>query len=130
MRVALSPLSSFAVLQKRNLKLLLLLAQVFKDYPTAITPNPYVLGLYVLALNLGQVGYCILLVLAKKPETKVSTLLLCTHLCSNEEMYCLIHLGYTDKRRGDDYCDRQFHNDLVDDYLGAQCLHAYSIWCI
>ncbi|EKM75927.1 hypothetical protein AGABI1DRAFT_131825 [Agaricus bisporus var. burnettii JB137-S8] len=39
-------------------------------WPTAISPNTPIIGIYILALYLMQVGYCILLVLANKPETK------------------------------------------------------------
>ncbi|RDB23775.1 hypothetical protein Hypma_009399 [Hypsizygus marmoreus] len=46
------------------------LSQVASLYPTAISPNPSVVAAYVLVIYLGQLGYCILLVLASKPETK------------------------------------------------------------
>ncbi|EGN92348.1 hypothetical protein SERLA73DRAFT_191309 [Serpula lacrymans var. lacrymans S7.3] len=39
-------------------------------YPTSISPNPALIAVYVLAIYVGQVGYCVLLVLARKPETK------------------------------------------------------------
>ncbi|KAF9450805.1 hypothetical protein P691DRAFT_725352 [Macrolepiota fuliginosa MF-IS2] len=38
--------------------------------PTAISPSTPVIGIYILALYVMQVGYCVLLVLATKPETK------------------------------------------------------------
>jgi len=44
---------------------------VFQLYPTSITPNATAIGIYVAVIYLGQIGYCLLLVLAKKPETKV-----------------------------------------------------------
>ncbi|KAG6916640.1 hypothetical protein DXG01_006060 [Tephrocybe rancida] len=46
------------------------IAQVARLYPTAISPNPPTIAAYVLVIFLGQLGYCILLVLANKPETK------------------------------------------------------------
>ncbi|TFK75661.1 hypothetical protein BDN72DRAFT_757465 [Pluteus cervinus] len=46
------------------------ISQVMKIHPTSITPNPYILGLYVLALYVGQIGYCTLLVAVTKVETK------------------------------------------------------------
>ncbi|TFK31117.1 hypothetical protein BDQ12DRAFT_694530 [Crucibulum laeve] len=39
-------------------------------HPTAISPKPAVIAIYVLVIFLGQIGYCLLLVLANKPETK------------------------------------------------------------
>ncbi|KAJ7090596.1 hypothetical protein C8R43DRAFT_293284 [Mycena crocata] len=44
--------------------------QISKLYPTSITPTPAVIAVYVAAIYLMQIGYCILLVLARKPETK------------------------------------------------------------
>lgn len=40
-------------------------------HPTALSPSVTVIGLYVLVIYLGQIGYCLLLVFASKPETKV-----------------------------------------------------------
>lgn len=39
--------------------------------PTSISPKPAVLGIYVVAIFVSQIGYCLLLVLASKAETKV-----------------------------------------------------------
>jgi hypothetical protein len=47
------------------------IGHVFRMYQTSISFNPYVIGIYVIAIYLGQIGYCFLLVLARKPETKV-----------------------------------------------------------
>jgi len=47
------------------------IAQVSRSYPTSITPNAPAIGAYVAAIYLCQIGYCLLLVLASKPETKV-----------------------------------------------------------
>ncbi|KAJ6610466.1 hypothetical protein B0H10DRAFT_2166051 [Mycena sp. CBHHK59/15] len=44
---------------------------IAKLYPTSISPKPAVISVYVAAMYLGQIGYCVLLVLARKPETKV-----------------------------------------------------------
>lgn len=47
------------------------IAGVSRLYPTSITPNSAVIGAYVAVIYLGQIGYCLLLVLATKSETKV-----------------------------------------------------------
>ncbi|KAF5365272.1 hypothetical protein D9758_005355 [Tetrapyrgos nigripes] len=39
-------------------------------HPTSISPRPMVIAVYVAALYIGQIGYCVLLVLARKMETK------------------------------------------------------------
>lgn len=39
-------------------------------HPTAISPEFNFIAVYVLAVYVGQIGYCVLLVLASKPETK------------------------------------------------------------
>ena len=41
-------------------------------YPTAISPLPSMIAVYLVALYLAQVGYCVLLVVARNRETKVS----------------------------------------------------------
>ncbi|KAG6841266.1 hypothetical protein C0991_000407 [Blastosporella zonata] len=46
------------------------ITEVARLYPTAISPNPPTIAAYVLVIFLGQLGYCLLLVLANKPETK------------------------------------------------------------
>ncbi|KAH9988102.1 hypothetical protein BJV74DRAFT_878265 [Russula compacta] len=46
------------------------LGDVTRSYPTSISPLVPAIAAYVFAVYLGQVGYCILLVLARKPETK------------------------------------------------------------
>ncbi|TFK29530.1 hypothetical protein FA15DRAFT_664079 [Coprinopsis marcescibilis] len=43
---------------------------ISKLHPTAISPNFGAIAAYVGVIFLGQIGYCILLVLAGKPETK------------------------------------------------------------
>ena len=35
------------------------------------------IAIYLIAIYLGQIGYCVLLVIARKPETKVSSMLVC-----------------------------------------------------
>lgn len=42
-----------------------------KMYPSSISPKPLLVATYLLLVYVGQVGYCILLVMAKKQETKV-----------------------------------------------------------
>ncbi|KAK7460908.1 hypothetical protein VKT23_008836 [Stygiomarasmius scandens] len=39
-------------------------------HPTSISPRPMVIAVYVAAIYVGQIGYCMLLVLARKEETK------------------------------------------------------------
>ncbi|KAJ7173799.1 hypothetical protein C8R46DRAFT_1084018 [Mycena filopes] len=46
------------------------LGTISKLNPTSISPRPAVISVYVAAMYLGQIGYCLLLVLARKPETK------------------------------------------------------------
>ena len=48
------------------------IANVSHLHPTSITPNSRVIGLYLAVVFLGQIGYCLLLVVASKTETKVS----------------------------------------------------------
>ncbi|KZP30798.1 hypothetical protein FIBSPDRAFT_777025 [Athelia psychrophila] len=43
---------------------------VTKSYPTSISPRPALIAIYVIAIYAGQIGYCVLLVLARKAETK------------------------------------------------------------
>jgi hypothetical protein len=46
------------------------IAGVARLYPTSITPNATVIGVYIAVVFLGQIGYCLLLVVASKAETK------------------------------------------------------------
>lgn len=46
------------------------IAEVADDHPTSISPHPPTIALFVLVIFLSQLGYCLLLVLASKPETK------------------------------------------------------------
>ncbi|KAL1748253.1 hypothetical protein HDZ31DRAFT_30130 [Schizophyllum fasciatum] len=48
------------------------LSTISREYPTAISPRPAVIAVYLAALYVGQIGYCILLVVARKPETKAT----------------------------------------------------------
>jgi len=43
---------------------------VTKDHPTSISPRPFIIAIYVCVIYAGQIGYCVLLVLARKQETK------------------------------------------------------------
>ena len=43
---------------------------VEKQYPSSISPHPWFIAIYILLLYVGQLGYCVLLVLAQKQETK------------------------------------------------------------
>ncbi|KAF8511317.1 hypothetical protein JB92DRAFT_2935233 [Gautieria morchelliformis] len=46
------------------------LSTISKLHPTPISPSPTFVGVYVVAIFAGQIGYCLLLVLASKEETK------------------------------------------------------------
>ncbi|EIW81671.1 hypothetical protein CONPUDRAFT_122156 [Coniophora puteana RWD-64-598 SS2] len=46
------------------------IGRVTAQHPTSISPNIAVVAIYVLVLYVGQIGYCILLVLARKEDTK------------------------------------------------------------
>jgi len=46
------------------------IGEISKLYRTSISPSPSSISVYVAAMYIGQIGYCILLVLARKPETK------------------------------------------------------------
>ncbi|KAI6040978.1 hypothetical protein EDC04DRAFT_2672390 [Pisolithus marmoratus] len=46
------------------------IGDIIKLYPTSITFRPSLLAVYVMVIYLAQVGYCVLLVLARKAETK------------------------------------------------------------
>ena len=48
------------------------IVRVSRLHPTSITPNASIIGAYLAVVFLGQIGYCLLLVVASKPETKVS----------------------------------------------------------
>jgi hypothetical protein len=48
------------------------LAEVSKMYPTLLTPNPIMLGIYWILLYILQIGFCLVLVLARKEETKAT----------------------------------------------------------
>ena len=50
------------------------IAHVSHLHPTSITPNASVIGVYLAVVFLGQIGYCLLLVVASKTETKVCCL--------------------------------------------------------
>ncbi|TCD64299.1 hypothetical protein EIP91_004277 [Steccherinum ochraceum] len=46
------------------------LGDIARLYPATIAPEPYMIAIYIVIIYLGQIGYCLLLVLARKPETK------------------------------------------------------------
>lgn len=48
------------------------IGSIARLHPTSITPKPSIIAPYVGVIFLGQIGYCLLLVIARKPETKVS----------------------------------------------------------
>lgn len=45
--------------------------EVWRAHPTPLTPNAHVIGAYVAVLYLMQLGYCLLLLMVSKAETKV-----------------------------------------------------------
>ena len=47
------------------------LKDIINIHPTVLSPLPHMLAVYVVAIYICQVGYCVLLVFARKPETKV-----------------------------------------------------------
>jgi hypothetical protein len=46
------------------------LGDVTRSHPASISPWAPAIATYIFAIYLGQIGYCILLVIARKPETK------------------------------------------------------------
>ncbi|KAG1760029.1 hypothetical protein EDD22DRAFT_903298 [Suillus occidentalis] len=46
------------------------IGSIIELHPTSISPSPRIIAVYVVVILLGQVGYCTLLVIARKPETK------------------------------------------------------------
>jgi hypothetical protein len=53
------------------------LAEISDDFRTTVTPSPWMIYMYIIAVWVGQIGYCGLLVLARKPETKVRPCAVC-----------------------------------------------------
>jgi len=50
------------------------IGSIARLHPTSITPDINAIASYVGVIVLGQIGYCCILVMVKKPETKVSNL--------------------------------------------------------
>ncbi|KAJ3484650.1 hypothetical protein NLI96_g5492 [Meripilus lineatus] len=46
------------------------LGEVARLYPSAISPAPSMIAIYMIVIYLLQIGYCLLLVMVRKPETK------------------------------------------------------------
>ncbi|KAH7923189.1 hypothetical protein BV22DRAFT_1093351 [Leucogyrophana mollusca] len=46
------------------------IGSVTRMYPTSVSPSPALIAAYVLVIYAGQVGYCVLLVLARNEDTK------------------------------------------------------------
>lgn len=77
-------------------------------HPTAISPEFNFIAVYVLAVYVGQIGYCVLLVLASKPETKVTC---CICLSSFYQSILILHpIAYPNKSSRFVSCIRQLHN--------------------
>lgn len=66
----LSLLISVAVISVCTILTQPTLKQVFRQHPTSISPHPSIIAIYALVTYIGQIGYCILLVFARKSETK------------------------------------------------------------
>ncbi|KAF4612903.1 hypothetical protein D9613_011131 [Agrocybe pediades] len=69
----LTPLS--LLLNIASLLICAILAQpsipyLLHSHPTALTPNAHAIAVYVMAVWIAQIGYCVLLVTARKEETK------------------------------------------------------------
>lgn len=47
------------------------LDEVSHLFPTSISPKPWMIAMYGIAIWVGQIGYCMMLVMVRKPETKV-----------------------------------------------------------
>ncbi|PCH36895.1 hypothetical protein WOLCODRAFT_109337 [Wolfiporia cocos MD-104 SS10] len=48
------------------------LGKISELYPATIAPNPSLIAIFVTLIYIGQIGYCVLLVLARKQETKTA----------------------------------------------------------
>ncbi|KAH8112264.1 hypothetical protein DFH11DRAFT_1511975 [Phellopilus nigrolimitatus] len=46
------------------------LGEIARMYPTSLTPSPVFIGIYIAAVYIMQIGYCVVLILAHKSETK------------------------------------------------------------
>ncbi|VDB83157.1 unnamed protein product [Peniophora sp. CBMAI 1063] len=46
--------------------------EITKWHPAALSPHTWVIGIYILAIYILQVGYCVILVFVRKPETKAT----------------------------------------------------------
>ncbi|KAI0336773.1 hypothetical protein GY45DRAFT_1315420 [Cubamyces sp. BRFM 1775] len=66
----LSLLVNIATLMVCTLVLEPNLGDIAKLYPSSISPKPSMIAVFIVAIYIGQVGYCILLVFSRKPETK------------------------------------------------------------
>jgi len=57
------------------------IAEINKQYPTLLSPNAILLGLYWVVVYALQIGFCLILVTARKDETKVSDEEVCCARC-------------------------------------------------
>ena len=48
--------------------------EITRWHPAALSPHTWIIGVYILAIYILQVGYCVILVFVCKPETKVCLL--------------------------------------------------------
>jgi len=66
----LSVLINIATLMVCSLVISPTLSDISRLYPMSIAPNPSMIAAYITVIYVLQIGYCVLLVFARKPETK------------------------------------------------------------
>ena len=72
---------------------MLVLGQVTRRFPTSLSPYPPLIAAYVFLIYIGQIGYCFLLVLARKPETKVGITLVLSRSFSDYVLQATVVKG-------------------------------------
>lgn len=82
-------------------------------FPSSISPKPLLIATYLLLVYIGQVGYCILLVTARKPETKVRK------PYAFLEFQLMFVIENHNQRRGDRFSARQLDNGVLGRCLGT-----------
>lgn len=113
----------------RSYNELFYIGKVSKMYPTSITPSPKMITTYVIAIFVTQIGYCAILVFARRSETKVLLIsLVCSVLLTS--MKCTAASAYKRKRFGG--CVRKLDNGILGDCMGACIRSSYhdSIYSI
>jgi hypothetical protein len=90
-------------------------------YPTSISPKPELISIYIVAIWVGQIGYCVLLVIASKHETKVSVVYFFLSQC---RIYLLVE-DYRERSRPRP-CIIQLADGAMGNFLGAYYLSVVS----